>query len=283
MKDNNNILKVIVVSFFLIIVFCVNLFLLVNEDGYNQVDSDNKITSEEKTIILQEIETTITESSVEIKSSETKPETESEETTTEETTTEFITTSSHVETQPPTTQEITTTQPQTTQIVTQPPTQPHTQPQTTQVVTQPPTQSPGTVTITTELSNVDTENYINEVIRLVNIERNREGLSSLTRNEKLCDLALVRAGEIVEVFSHSRPDGSDCFTIFDEYGFVINGYAGENLAKGHRSPQEVIKGWMNSQGHKDNILSSDFKEIGIGIVKFDGVIYWTQLFYGSID
>lgn len=138
-----------------------------------------------------------------------------------------------------------------------------------------------TTTVITGLNEFDAESYINEVIRLVNVERNSIGVSSLIRNEDLCNIASMRAIEIVEKFSHTRQNGADCFTIFDEYGFLLNGYAGENLAKGHRTPQEVVNGWMNSEGHKQNILSSNFKEIGIGIVKNNGIIYWTQIFYGS--
>ena len=296
MKNYKNIIKIVVVSVFLIIVFVGNFFLLIAKEGDNKSDSNIQITSKDITIVLKETETTT--KLVENQFSETNSEITSEEiitpmpTTTQHELTTSPPTTSPVETQPPT--EIPTTTP----VETQPPTEiPTTTPLATQLPTEIPTTPPvetqppttiqtepsGTITIQTELSNVDTENYVNEVIRLVNVERNNAGLSSLTRNSKLCDLALIRAVEIVELFSHNRPNGSDCFTIFDEYGFVINGYAGENLAKGHRTPEEVVKGWMNSQGHKENILGVDFKEIGIGIVKVDGVIYWTQLFYGSIN
>ena len=282
MKNYKNIIKIVVVSVFLIIVFVGNFFLLIAKDGDNKSDSNIQITSKDITIVLKETETTT--KLVENQFSETNSEITSEEiitpmpTTTQHELTTSPPTTSPVATQPP------TERPTTTPVETQLPTE---RPTTPPVATQPPTtiqtEPSGTITIQTELSNVDTENYVNEVIRLVNVERNNAGLSSLTRNSKLCDLALIRAVETVELFSHNRPDGSDCFTIFDEYGFVINGYAGENLAKGHRTPEEVVKGWMNSQGHKENILGVDFKEIGIGIVKVDGVIYWTQLFYGSIN
>lgn len=120
-------------------------------------------------------------------------------------------------------------------------------------------------------------NYVDEVLRLVNIERKKEGLSELTATEALKNAANQRAIEIKSVFSHSRPDGSFCFTVLGEYG-VSYRTAGENIAYGQRTPQEVVQGWMNSEGHRANILNSNFRKLGVGCYESSGVLYWTQLF-----
>lgn len=120
-------------------------------------------------------------------------------------------------------------------------------------------------------------NYVNEVLRLVNIERKKEGLSELTATDALKKAANQRAIEIKSVFSHSRPDGSSCFTVLGEYS-VSYRTAGENIAYGQRTPQEVVQGWMNSEGHRANILNSNFGKLGVGCYESNGVLYWTQLF-----
>jgi uncharacterized protein YkwD/uncharacterized membrane protein len=169
-------------------------------------------------------------------------------------------------------------QPQTqpaTQVQTQPATQAQTQ-APTQAQTQPATQAPS------QSSGIDTAAYVDEVIRLVNIERNNAGLPSLTKNTTLCQAAQKRAGELPTLFSHTRPDGTDCFTVLDEY--QITAYtSGENIACGQRTPQEVVEEWMNSPGHRQNILNPDFNQIGVGCVQANDIygIYWTQLFIGE--
>lgn len=124
--------------------------------------------------------------------------------------------------------------------------------------------------------------YVDEVIRLVNVERKKAGLSELKKNTTLCTAANVRANEIVKLFSHDRPDGTSCFTVLSQYN-IDNMTAGENIAAGQRTPEEVVTSWMNSPGHRANILNGSFKEIGIGSVYFsdsDYNYYWVQLFIG---
>ncbi|MGN0657005.1 MAG: CAP domain-containing protein [Ruminiclostridium sp.] len=117
------------------------------------------------------------------------------------------------------------------------------------------------------------------VAEIVNSERKSAGKSALTLDSKLCEAAELRAKELAEYFSHDRPDGSSCFTVFGELG-IRYGAAGENIAAGQRSPQEVMEDWMNSSGHKQNILSSNFRKIGVGLYKSpDGYgYYWVQVF-----
>lgn len=129
----------------------------------------------------------------------------------------------------------------------------------------------------TNQGSVTFESYVDEVIRLVNIERNNVGLPSLSKNETLCQAAQTRANEIISVFSHTRPDGTSCFTVADEYKISWMNI-GENIAKGQRNPKEVVAGWMNSPGHRANILNEKFNQIGVGVVKSGGTYYWTQMF-----
>ena len=121
------------------------------------------------------------------------------------------------------------------------------------------------------------QGYAEEVLRLVNIERSKAGLSSLTTNATLKAAADKRAQETKTSFSHTRPNGSKFSTVLQEYGISYR-TAGENIAYGQRSPQEVVNGWMNSPGHRANILNGSFGKIGIGVYQSGGVIYWSQLF-----
>ena len=125
---------------------------------------------------------------------------------------------------------------------------------------------------------VDPEAYAAEVVRLTNVEREKKGLSPLSETYALTQTAVVRAYEIITKFDHDRPDGSTCFTAFDENGVPYN-RAGENIAMGQLTPEEVVKAWMNSPGHKGNILSKDFGKIGVGVaMDANGRLYWSQNF-----
>jgi uncharacterized protein YkwD len=118
-----------------------------------------------------------------------------------------------------------------------------------------------------------------EVIRLVNIEREDEGVPALTEMDTLAEMADIRAEESAASFSHTRPDGTRCFTLFTEYSLKYRA-AGENLAYGFKTPEAVVNAWMNSEGHKKNILDPDFSYIGIGYyVNENGRIYCSQFFY----
>ena len=142
-----------------------------------------------------------------------------------------------------------------------------------------PTTTPSKPEPTTPPTNNSGSNqgYAEEVLRLVNIERSKAGLSSLTTNATLKAAADKRAQETKTSFSHTRPNGSKFSTVLQEYGISYR-TAGENIAYGQRSPQEVVNGWMNSPGHRANILNSSFGKIGIGVYQSGGVIYWSQLF-----
>jgi len=128
-------------------------------------------------------------------------------------------------------------------------------------------------------TNTDTSGYVDEVIRLVNEERAKEGLQPLKKSNDLCKVAGIRAEEIVNLFDHTRPDGRDCFTVLDDYNIRYMA-VGENIAAGQSNPSGVMYAWMNSSGHRSNILSDSFGQIGIGFVKGKGAYgtYWVQIF-----
>lgn len=126
-------------------------------------------------------------------------------------------------------------------------------------------------------TNTGVSNYANQVLQLVNQERAKAGLSALTTNSTLQAAADKRAQETVQSFSHTRPNGTTFSTVLKEYG-VSYRTAGENIAYGQRTPQEVVNAWMNSPGHRANIMNANFGKIGIGVYQKNGVIYWSQLF-----
>ena len=115
-----------------------------------------------------------------------------------------------------------------------------------------------------------------QVAALVNEERTKAGLSPLTLDTELSANAAVRAEEIVEKFDHTRPDGSKFSTAVTIEWWTV----GENIAYGQSSPEEVMNGWMNSIGHRANILNAAFDKIGVGVVRSGGRLYWVQLFAG---
>lgn len=117
-----------------------------------------------------------------------------------------------------------------------------------------------------------------EVANSVNSERSNAGLSSLEIDVQLFSAAQIRSNEIVSSFSHTRPNGSSFSSVLTEQGISYRG-SGENIAWGQRSASEVMNAWMNSEGHKANILNNDFTKIGVGVYQSsNGTLYWTQLF-----
>ena len=119
-----------------------------------------------------------------------------------------------------------------------------------------------------EYKNIQSENtytdLINEVYEITNNYRSLVGVSSLTLDSSLVEAASIRAKELSDSFSHTRPNGSSCFTVLSELG-ISYGTAGENIAAGYSSSQSVMEGWRSSSGHYQNIISSKFKKIGIGV------------------
>lgn len=125
-------------------------------------------------------------------------------------------------------------------------------------------------------SDIDIDEFRDEVIRLTNIEREKAGLDPLAEDSTAMEYAQIRAEEISESFSHVRPNGQS--SDYDGLYFM------ENIASGSKTPQAVVNGWMNSSGHRATLLS-DYSEVGnmIGVGCYqaeNGTIYWTQEFVG---
>lgn len=147
------------------------------------------------------------------------------------------------------------------------PSKPATQPPTASQ----PSQSAGTGT-------VSKSEYATQVVTLVNQERAKAGLAPLkTTNETLKRVALDKAKDMYNnnYFDHTSPTYGSPFDMMKQYGVTYRA-AGENIAKGQRTPQEVMTAWMNSPGHKANILNASFTTIGVAY--YNGV--WVQEFIG---
>lgn len=132
-----------------------------------------------------------------------------------------------------------------------------------------------------EIDNPDDNtdlSYIKQVANLVNKERAKAGLSPLTVKKDIESAAKVRAIETQKSFSHTRPNGSKFTTALTESNVTFKG-AGENIAWGQKTPEQVMDVWMNSEGHRANILNKNFTSIGVGYeTTSSGTPYWVQLF-----
>ena len=120
-------------------------------------------------------------------------------------------------------------------------------------------------------------NFEKEVVRLVNVERKKAGLSPLEYDWELSRVARFKSEDMSEkgYFSHTSPTYGSPFNMIKNFGISYRS-AGENIAKGYTTPEAVVRGWMNSSGHRANILNSDFTRIGVGYSKAGNV--WTQMF-----
>lgn len=113
-----------------------------------------------------------------------------------------------------------------------------------------------------------------DVVSRVNSERSKRGLAGLDADQTLMDAAMVRAAEIVLYFEHARPNGMT-------WSSVDPKVTGENLARGSASTSKIMGMWMDSQGHRENILRDRFDSIGVAVIEYEGNYYWVQLFGSS--
>ena len=122
-------------------------------------------------------------------------------------------------------------------------------------------------------------NYEQEVIRLVNEIRAQNGLKALTYNWELGRVARYKSQDMADhnYFSHTSPTYGSPFQMMKSFNISYRS-AGENIAKGQATPQAVVNAWMNSSGHRANILNASYTHIGVGYVA-EGR-YWTQMFVG---
>lgn len=131
-----------------------------------------------------------------------------------------------------------------------------------------------------EQPEINQENltYTEQILKLVNEERAKAGLHALELDTEISAAAQTRAKEIQTSFSHTRPDGRKFSSVLTDNGIRFTG-AGENIAWGQTSPEKVMEAWMNSEGHRANILNAKFTKLGVGhLQNVSGRNYWVQLF-----
>lgn len=127
---------------------------------------------------------------------------------------------------------------------------------------------------------VDISSYGDEVVRLVNRERSKNGLPPMEELYELTSAADTRAMELSQSYGHVRPNGQRFYSIF---GVTENYYYGENVGKGQRTPAEVMREWMASSGHRSNILDPAYTGIGVGVYQKGNTIYWVQIFKNDVS
>ncbi|MCU6041892.1 sporulation protein [Clostridioides difficile] len=124
--------------------------------------------------------------------------------------------------------------------------------------------------------------YQKKVVDLVNIERAKAGLNPLTLDSSISNVATKKSQDMIDnnYFSHNSPTYGSPFDMLKKFGISYK-TAGENIAMGQKTPKEVVNAWMNSEGHRKNIMNPNFSKIGVGVAqKSGGSIYWTQIFVG---
>ena len=126
-------------------------------------------------------------------------------------------------------------------------------------------------------AGIQSSSAASEVVRLTNSARSQNGYAALVEDGALSEAAAVRAREIARSFSHTRPSGASFSSALSESG-VSYLRAGENIASGQKSASKVVNAWMNSPGHRANILNSSYSRIGSASVNIDGTLYWVQIF-----
>lgn len=130
-----------------------------------------------------------------------------------------------------------------------------------------------------EVDSDDLSSLARECFDLINQERTKNGVSKLKWDDTIAEACDIRAEELPEKFSHTRPDGESWYTALDEVGIELKS-EGENIAEGYSTPQAAVKAWMNSKGHRANILDKSFKISAIGCYYDSDTnrYYWVQLF-----
>lgn len=172
----------------------------------------------------------------------------------------------------------TTTRPQVTttrpQVTTEKPTE-----VTTQAVTEKPTEATTERQTETTTVNQASKSMEEQVVDLVNKERAKQGLQALKINSNVSKVAQVKSEDMRDkkYFDHTSPTYGSPFDMLKQFNINYS-YAGENIARGQKTAEAVVTAWMNSEGHRKNILSANFTEIGVGYATGGSGPYWTQLF-----
>ncbi len=131
--------------------------------------------------------------------------------------------------------------------------------------------------VTIPEKNQQAQSYELEVVRLTNVERSKNGLKALTNNWELQRVAQYKSRDMTDknYFSHTSPTYGSPFDMMKHFGIKYSS-AGENIAKGQKTPQQVVTAWMNSSGHRANILNANYTQIGVGYDSRANT--WTQMF-----
>lgn len=137
-----------------------------------------------------------------------------------------------------------------------------------------------TNTATTNSVKTSNLSYEEKVVQLVNIERQKNGLQALSLDSAISNVARTKSKDMADnnYFAHQSPTYGSAGDMLKQFGINWTAW-GENIASGQDTPEEVVNAWMNSEGHRANILSSNFTKIGVGYVtNSNGKAYWTQMF-----
>ncbi|MBP1925121.1 putative YkwD family protein [Sedimentibacter acidaminivorans] len=154
-----------------------------------------------------------------------------------------------------------------------------TKPSVTQTTSEKPAATQQAAPSNTEVSS-SVSSYEQKVVELVNVERQKAGLSSLSLDTAISNVARMKSKDMAtnNYFAHQSPTYGSAGDMLTKYGIKWSAW-GENIASGQRTPQEVVTAWMNSPGHKANIMSTNFSKLGVGYaVNSNGTPYWTQMF-----
>ena len=149
-------------------------------------------------------------------------------------------------------------------------------------VSKPASSAPASKPVSSQTAVSSYSAFQNEVVRLVNVERAKNGLAALSIDATITKTATLKSQDMAKnnYFSHTSPTYGSPFDLMKQYG-VSYRTAGENIAMGQTSPAQVMNGWMNSEGHRANILNSSYTKIGVGVAQnANGTYYWTQHFIG---
>jgi len=166
----------------------------------------------------------------------------------------------------------------TTEVTTKPTAKPTTETSTettTQAVTKPTTEP----TTETAANNNAQLSMAQQVLNLVNAERAKQNLPALKLNTALSNVAQLKSEDMKNknYFDHTSPTYGSPFNMMKQFGINYK-YAGENIAKGQKTAADVVNAWINSEGHRANILNTNFTDMGLGYVKSGSTTYWTQMF-----
>jgi uncharacterized YkwD family protein len=130
-----------------------------------------------------------------------------------------------------------------------------------------------------DIAPPENTSYEEQVVQLVNVEREKNGLSALYLDRTMSDIARTKSQDMSanKYFAHESPTYGNAGNMLRQFGINWSSW-GENIAYGQDTPEEVVSAWMKSPGHRANILSNNFSFIGVGYTISNGTPYWTQLF-----